>query len=113
MHKGVNAGRFRKPVCPAEGVLSNLQSHFTERLDRSLRGAGVVIASAAVDGAAKGGCHRSCARGLHAHRRRVPVYNISVDEFLNWERHIDRNGVPGCGPLDTRFIATPMLLIRS
>ena len=24
------------------------------------------------------------------------LYNISVDEFLNWERDIDRNGVPGC-----------------
>ena len=23
------------------------------------------------------------------------LYNISVDEFLNWERDIDRNGVPG------------------
>jgi hypothetical protein len=23
------------------------------------------------------------------------VYNISVDEFLAWERDIDRNGVPG------------------
>jgi hypothetical protein len=22
-------------------------------------------------------------------------YNISVDEFLAWERYIDRNGVPG------------------
>ena len=23
------------------------------------------------------------------------VYNISVDEFLAWERDLDRNGVPG------------------
>lgn len=23
------------------------------------------------------------------------VYNISVDEFIAWERHIDRYGVPG------------------
>jgi len=23
------------------------------------------------------------------------LYNISVDEFLNWERDIDRNGIPG------------------
>ena len=23
------------------------------------------------------------------------VYNISVDEFLAWERDIDRNGIPG------------------
>jgi Protein of unknown function (DUF1153) len=23
------------------------------------------------------------------------LYNISVDEFLSWERDIDRNGVPG------------------
>ena len=23
------------------------------------------------------------------------LYNISVDELLNWERDIDRNGVPG------------------
>ena len=23
------------------------------------------------------------------------LYNISVDEFLSWERDIDRNGIPG------------------
>ena len=23
------------------------------------------------------------------------LYNLSVDEFLAWERDIDRNGVPG------------------
>jgi hypothetical protein len=23
------------------------------------------------------------------------IYNISVDEFIAWERHIDRHGVPG------------------
>ena len=23
------------------------------------------------------------------------LYSISVDEFLNWERDIDRNGIPG------------------
>jgi hypothetical protein len=23
------------------------------------------------------------------------LYNISVDEFLAWERNMDRNGVPG------------------
>jgi uncharacterized protein DUF1153 len=33
------------------------------------------------------------------------LYNISVDEFLSWERDIDRHGVHGLRPLDTRFIA--------
>src|ERR1051326_5267451 len=35
------------------------------------------------------------------------LYNISVDEFLNWERDIDRNGVPGlCGAPVIKSIAT-------
>jgi hypothetical protein len=36
------------------------------------------------------------------------LYNISVDEFLSWERDIDRNGIPGCGAPGIRFTATPV-----
>ena len=36
------------------------------------------------------------------------LYNISVDEFLNWERDIDRNGIPGLRSTRYRFTATPM-----
>jgi hypothetical protein len=35
------------------------------------------------------------------------VYNISVDEFLAWERDIDRNGVPGLRSIHYQTIATP------
>ena len=28
-------------------------------------------------------------------KKACSLYNISVDEFLAWERDMDRNGVPG------------------
>src|SRR5207248_3720133 len=39
--------------------------------------------------------HHSVRGGWMPIEEACRVYNISVDEFLAWERDIDRNGVPG------------------
>ena len=54
------------------------------------RRAAATLSRTAVDGAVQGGCGRSRARWLAADRST----NL-VDEFLAWERDIDRNGIPG------------------
>src|SRR5690348_6503978 len=35
------------------------------------------------------------------------TYKLSIEEFLTWERDMDRYGVPVCAPPDTKSIVRP------
>ena len=53
------------------------------------------VAGAAVDGATQGSRHRGRARDWVPIEEICRLYTLSVDEFLAWERDIDRHGIHG------------------
>ena len=48
-----------------------------------------------MDGTAQGDCHQGVRGGWVPIEEICEIYNISVDEFVAWERDIDRYGVHG------------------
>jgi hypothetical protein len=63
------------------------------RCSRSAPGAAVVRRT--LDSTAQAAVIEAVRGGWMSIEEACRVYNISVDEFLAWERDIDRNGVPG------------------